>query len=113
MMTVDEVLALTHAELLALPWPTTRKVKGIGCRDCIDCTDCTGCIGCRDCRDCIGCTDCIGCRDCTGCRDCIDCIVCIDCYKTSSLRGARYVVAGVQLTAGQYATVLAKLASAT
>ena len=112
---VAAILAMSADDLRAAPIAVIapEDERCTNCTDCTGCTDCTAlmyCIYCTGCMYCTYCKGCKGCKDCTDCKDCMyckDCKDCTYCYKTSGVRNAHYLVLGVQLTADQYAAVMA------
>ena len=97
---VAAILAMSADDLRAAPIAVITPED----ERCTNCTNCMGCTYCTCCTDCKGCKDCTYCKDCMYCKDCKDCTYC---YKTSGVRNAHYLVLGVQLTADQYAAVMA------
>ena len=101
---VAAILAMSADDLRAAPIAVIAP-EDERCTNCMGCTNCTCCKCCKDCTCCMGCKDCTGCTDCVYCMYCTGC--CTYCYKTSGVRNAHYLVLGVQLTADQYAAVMA------
>jgi hypothetical protein len=85
-MTLEEVLALSTEEILAL-----QPMENYYCDNC---RECSGCYSCSQCRQCV---------DCLFCSNCWDCYCC---YHCTNLVSAKYAVGNKQYTPELYYKVI-------